>query len=160
MDDPGGDTDSDSSSSSSSSSSSNSPLLPSKNPFFKFFQRYRKDRRPDLHTDFSHSTTSVDTAGHDSNASSLDLPKEPIKEFHPTAADTYGVGKTVLDEIHESDQFAKQRGENVYFPFASKEDWEMGAWLIQSGLSMAEIDKFLKLSIVSLVREIWRCRTH
>lgn len=138
--------DAESLSSESSSSSSNSPLLPSRNPFFKFFKRNRKDRRPDLGA--SHSRTSLNSAS-TSTSESVDVPKGPIKDFHPTAADTYGRGKTILEEIHHSDQFAKQRNGNIYYPFVSKEDWEVAAWLIESGLSMAEIDKFLNLPFVS-----------
>ncbi len=58
---------------------------------------------------------------------------------------------TVLEEIRKSDQFAEQRWGNIYYPFASKEDWEVAAWLIESGLSMGEIDKFLKLAFVSRI---------
>ena len=45
----------------------------------------------------------------------------------------------------DSDDFADQRQKNLYYPFASKEDWEMAAFLLRSGMSMALIDDFLKL---------------
>lgn len=137
-----------SSSSSLPSSSSDSPLLPSRNPFFKFLKRNRKDRIPHRQWNYSGSRTSFDSVNTGSSAASTDLPKEPFEEFHPVAADTYGTGKTVMEQIQHSDQYAKQRDRNIYHPFVSKEDWEMAAWLIESGLSMAEIDKFLHLTIV------------
>jgi len=28
---------------------------------------------------------------------------------------------------------------NLYYPFASKQDWEMASWLLRSGLSMAAV---------------------
>lgn len=141
-----------SSSSSSSSDSSNSPLLPSRNPLFKFLRRNRRGRLPDRRSDGSGSRSSFDSA--DSITSSTDPPIEPFVEFHPTAADTYGRGKTTLDDVCDSDQFAEQRKGNMFHPFVSEEDWGVAAWLIESGLSMGEIDKFLKLTFVS---SILRC---
>lgn len=107
------DTDSESFSTSSTSSSldSDSPLLPSRNPFFKFFKCYRKDRTSrttQQPSERSDSRSSLDSAN-SSSLSTADLPSEPFLEFHPTAADTYGRGKTVFEEMHESDQFAEQR---------------------------------------------------
>ncbi|KAG1902914.1 uncharacterized protein F5891DRAFT_1186057 [Suillus fuscotomentosus] len=47
----------------------------------------------------------------------------------------------------ESDTYAEERMSNPYFPFAGKPDWEMAAFLLQSDLSMADIDEFLKLEL-------------
>ena len=46
------------------------------------------------------------------------------------------------------DQFAEHRKINMYYPFASRQDWEVGSLLLRSGLSMAGIDSFLSLELV------------
>ncbi len=67
-------------------------------------------------------------------------PSRVIDE-HPNAGYAFGSGQTILDQIRED----PQRQENMFHPFRDSDDFEMGAWLIQSGISMAEIDNFLKL---------------
>ncbi|KAF8119429.1 hypothetical protein EV363DRAFT_1076614, partial [Boletus edulis] len=37
---------------------------------------------------------------------------------------------------------------NLYYPFASHNDWQVANYLLQSGLSMAKIDEYLKLNLV------------
>lgn len=69
-------------------------------------------------------------------------------EKHTAAGFDYGKGKTIVDEIDE-DQFADERRNNRYYPFASRDDFEVGAWFIRSSVSMSDIDKFLKLPAVS-----------
>lgn len=70
---------------------------------------------------------------------------------HPSAASVYGQGKTFMDEFRK-DEFAHCREEtgNMYYPFASSAEWELGSFLLRSPLSMADTDKFLKLDMVSL----------
>lgn len=65
------------------------------------------------------------------------------------AAHEWGGGKTFMGNF-DLDDFADERKKNLYYPFASKEDWEMAAFLLRSGMSMALIDDFLKLQIVSI----------
>lgn len=65
----------------------------------------------------------------------------------PNAAPTWGAGKTFMGRF-DLDDFADQHKENLYYPFASKEDWEMAAFLLRSGMSMALIDDFLSLQFV------------
>lgn len=69
-------------------------------------------------------------------------------ETHPKPPKLYKNGKTLMD-IFTEDRFAHQRETNLYYPFASRDDWEIGSWLLQSGLSMKAIDKFLSLRLVS-----------
>ena len=68
---------------------------------------------------------------------------------HPSAAAVYGQGKTFMDEFRK-DEFADCREEtgNVYYPFASRAEWELGSFLLRSSLSMADTDQFLKLDVV------------
>lgn len=95
-----------------------------------------------------HGSIHESTPGTPSSDSSSQKRGPRIIKEHPRAAYDYGKGDTVLDAI-DNDQFAEQRRTNIYHPFKSKEDFEFGSWLIRSGVSMAEIDKFLKLSHVS-----------
>ena len=48
----------------------------------------------------------------------------------------------------DTDTFNAQRKVNLYYPFASRQDWELGSWLLRSGLSLVAIDKFLSLELV------------
>ncbi|KAG0697850.1 hypothetical protein DFH29DRAFT_1003402 [Suillus ampliporus] len=65
------------------------------------------------------------------------------------------------------------RKDNLFYPFASKEEWEVADYLLCSSLSMAAIDEFLKLRMLSFsnARELcsrakmlpsepsWKCQT-
>jgi hypothetical protein len=70
-----------------------------------------------------------------------------VTECFPGAAQTYGVGQTFMEQF-DSDVHADRRKANIYYPFASKFDWEIGSWLLRSGLSMALMDEFLTLESV------------
>jgi hypothetical protein len=72
------------------------------------------------------------------------------RDFYPEAAHVYGTGHKFMD-VFDADKYANERKENLYYPFASKQDWEMGAWLLRSGLSMPAIDQFLRLQLVSYI---------
>src|ERR1700722_17741462 len=73
------------------------------------------------------------------------------REEFADAAQAWAGGKTFLD-CFDLDDHAYLRQKNLYYPFASKHDWEMAAFLLRSGLSMALIDDFLKLQLVSTWR--------
>jgi hypothetical protein len=46
--------------------------------------------------------------------------------------------------------YQEMRGDgNVYYPFANEKEWELSAWLHQSGLPLSQMDTFLKLKYVS-----------
>ncbi|KAF8213514.1 hypothetical protein K438DRAFT_1902566 [Mycena galopus ATCC 62051] len=46
------------------------------------------------------------------------------------------------------DEFASRRKENLYYPFASQAEWQMASFLLRSGMTMRDIDDFLKLQLV------------
>ncbi|KAK6971672.1 hypothetical protein R3P38DRAFT_3336665 [Favolaschia claudopus] len=48
----------------------------------------------------------------------------------------------------DGDQFASEREENLYYPFASKDDWQVGSFFLRSRMTMKDIDEFLKIPIV------------
>ncbi|KAG2143329.1 hypothetical protein BD769DRAFT_1297671, partial [Suillus cothurnatus] len=56
-------------------------------------------------------------------------------------------GSTFLD-LFDADEYAECRVDNLYYPFTSKEEWEIADYLLRSSLSMAAIDEFLKLSMI------------
>lgn len=69
---------------------------------------------------------------------------------HPSAAATYGQGITFLDAFKQ-DRFAECRKTNLYYPFTSRTESELGVFLVRSPMSMAEIDRFLNLDMVCYV---------
>ena len=70
-----------------------------------------------------------------------------FQEFFPGASHTFGSGQTFID-IFDNDKFSEQREQFPYYPFASKDEWELASFLLRSGLSMAAMDKFFKLGLV------------
>lgn len=84
----------------------------------------------------------------------VDQPGDPhdgtVEEF-PGAAAIFSHQPNSFLERFDRDQFSNQRQSNLYYPFASRADWEFGLWLTRSGLSMAAIDSLLSLQLVSLV---------
>ncbi|KAG2123729.1 hypothetical protein DEU56DRAFT_701519, partial [Suillus clintonianus] len=60
-------------------------------------------------------------------------------------------GLTFLD-LFDANEYAEYRKENLFYPFTAKEEWEVGNFLLRSSLSMAVIDKFLKLLMIQKLR--------
>jgi hypothetical protein len=73
---------------------------------------------------------------------------EPFVDEYEGAAKEYGTGTTFMDEF-DRDQYAGERIKNLYYPFASRDEWEFAAFLLRSDLSMASIDSLLSLNLVS-----------
>lgn len=69
-------------------------------------------------------------------------------EEYAGSAKIYCQGQTFMDKF-DKDRYALERQENLYYPFASREEWQFAEFLLQSGLSMNAIDRFLKLDLVS-----------
>jgi len=55
--------------------------------------------------------------------------------------------ETRFEKIQRAQQCA---GDATWAPFSSLADWELSRWLVQSGVSQREIDKFLKLEAVRI----------
>ena len=75
----------------------------------------------------------------------------PFIEEYVGAAKEYGRGTTFMEKF-DCDQYVEERKTNLYYPFASRDEWELAAFLLRSDLSMASIDSFLSLKLVSLVQ--------
>ena len=72
-----------------------------------------------------------------------------LVEQFPGAAKTFqSESHTFLHEF-DQDHFSKERRGNLYYPFASRADWQFGLWLTRSGLSLAAVDSLLSLALVS-----------
>jgi hypothetical protein len=71
----------------------------------------------------------------------------PIIEGFEGASKTYGEGTTFTTQF-DYDQFANERTVNLYYPFASREEWGLASSLLCSSLSMRAIDTFLSLDLV------------
>ena len=71
-----------------------------------------------------------------------------VVDEYEGAAREYGTGTTFMDEF-DRDQYAGERIKNLYYPFASRDEWTFAAFLLRSDLSMASIDSLLSLNLVS-----------
>jgi hypothetical protein len=71
-------------------------------------------------------------------------------EWFEGAGMTYGAGDSFMSRFN-SDPYADERINNLYYPFASKDEWEWVAWTMRSGLSMAKINSYLSLRRVSQI---------
>lgn len=91
------------------------------------------------------SFTNQPSTATESNISKQDF----YTETHPNSSQTCGTDKTFTDLFSE-DKFNKERETQPFYPFASKDEWELSSFLLRSKLSMAAIDTFLKLKLVSL----------
>lgn len=84
-------------------------------------------------------------------ADPVPIQEEPISasrfEPFPSASKTFGRAQSFMDQF-DSDRYASERKNNLYFPWASKGDYALGAWLLRSGLSMQAINEFLALELV------------
>ena len=74
-------------------------------------------------------------------------PQSSSIEYFLGAAQTYRGGSAFINKFH-ADEFSNHRASNIYYPFASAGDWELGLWLLRSGLSMNAINSFLSLDLV------------
>ncbi len=75
------------------------------------------------------------------------LPRVPwIQDYPGAAGKTFNMGETSFECIRRRKAKA---GEDLWAPFECQEEWELAEWLVTSGLSQTNIDKFLKLEIVS-----------
>ena len=71
-------------------------------------------------------------------------------KYFPGASQSYPGRKTFMDQFF-SDKHGELHKDNLFYPFASQEDWQMASWLLRSRLSMAAIDSFLSLDLVSYI---------
>jgi hypothetical protein len=96
-------------------------------------------------------TMDTNDANHQSDEQYLeqDATLPPLyTETFPGASEIFGQGETYMDSF-DNDEHADERKTNLYYPFASQPEWELASYILKSGLSMAAVDEFLKLQMVS-----------
>lgn len=71
------------------------------------------------------------------------------EEYFVGAAQIFGRGTSFVDKFN-ADRFSAHRDENLYYPFASLQEWKLAQWLLRCGLSMSATNEFLSLELVSL----------
>jgi hypothetical protein len=76
---------------------------------------------------------------------------------HPNAAKVFGRGHTFMDQFNNDDFASARRQGHIYYPFASRDEWELASFLLRSNLSLADTDRFLKLELVSFIH-YYTCR--
>jgi hypothetical protein len=70
-----------------------------------------------------------------------------VEEYEGAGA-SYGKGTTFMDQFNQ-DAYASECSLNIYYPFSSRDEWELASFLLGPDLSMAAITKFLSLKLVS-----------
>lgn len=74
----------------------------------------------------------------------------PVIDYYPGAAKVVDPRGSKFMDAFDEDRFAEiRRNENLYYPFADRPEWELAEFLVTSSLSMAAINCFLSLSLVS-----------
>jgi hypothetical protein len=62
--------------------------------------------------------------------------------------------QTTMTEFSHLHQVQELKGtKNFFYPFSGETEWELVSWLHHAGISMSDIDKFLRLRYVSSFRE-------
>ena len=69
-------------------------------------------------------------------------------ETYQGCMETFPGGETFMSRFR-NDQYVEQQWQNIYFPWASQQEWAFASWLLRSHLSIAAIDCLLSLEIVS-----------
>jgi hypothetical protein len=72
--------------------------------------------------------------------------QEYRKNFPRPAGTIIGHGPSKFREVYK--ELQEMGDNNIYYPFANEMDWDLGAFLVEDGMPMADIDTFLKLSYV------------
>jgi hypothetical protein len=70
-------------------------------------------------------------------------------DYFPNPPLAFEEGYTFLS-LFDQDENSIYRKTNLYYPFSCRKDWQVASWLLRSGLSMAKIDSFLSLEMVSV----------
>ncbi|KAJ7784052.1 hypothetical protein B0H14DRAFT_2630709 [Mycena olivaceomarginata] len=69
------------------------------------------------------------------------------KDFHPKPSSTFGTAPTFIDNFSK-DRHTNDRQNNLYYPFASADEWEVASYLARSNMTVVQIDEFLKLRLL------------
>ncbi|KAG2036355.1 hypothetical protein BDR03DRAFT_982979 [Suillus americanus] len=70
------------------------------------------------------------------------------EECYEGAARCYSQDGITFLDLFDANEHAEYRKENLFYPFALREEWEVTDFLLHSALSMAAINTFLQLSMI------------
>ena len=70
-------------------------------------------------------------------------------EMYEGCSEVFPGSKLFMDNFRQ-DKYTGKWQENLYFPFASREEWQLASWLLRSHLSLSAIDSLLLLDIVCI----------
>jgi hypothetical protein len=115
-------------------------------PELLYFVDTPNDHLPSLP---AHSSLNPPDASSTRNAEAIWNPFR-IQE-HPKAAKVFGRGPTFMDQFDNDDFASARRQGHIYYPFASRDEWELASFLLRSNLSLGDTDCFLKLELVSFI---------
>ena len=71
-------------------------------------------------------------------------------EVFDGASKIFKHGMDFMDRF-DNDEHANKHRQNLFYPFASKDEWELASFLLQCGLSTTLIDELLCLNLVSIL---------
>ncbi|KAH9018300.1 hypothetical protein EDB84DRAFT_1589970 [Lactarius hengduanensis] len=117
----------------------------------EYQERRRQHQHIPIPTTLSPKPMDIDieaTAVEDFQEDVPNVDGRPFIQEYVGAAREYGCGTTFLQGF-DRDQYAHERKKNIFYPFASRGEWEMAAFLLRSGLTMSSIDSFLSLELIS-----------
>ena len=121
------------------------------------YQGRRGQNQPVPSDDFTPPTTpepmDIDAATLEGSRDVHNADSGPFIQEYAGAAVEYGRGTTFMERF-DDDQYAQERKTNLYYPFTSRDEWELASFLLRSDLSMASIDTFLSLKLVSVVYHV------
>ncbi|KAG1827703.1 hypothetical protein EV424DRAFT_1319335 [Suillus variegatus] len=89
---------------------------------------------------------SVDIGGDHFNVAGEEF--QSAEEWYEGAGTCYSRDGTTFLDLFDTDEYADCRKDNFFYPFASRNEWEVADFLLQSSLSMAAINEFLALSMI------------
>ena len=76
--------------------------------------------------------TSSSQNSEDSTSQNTEVVQNPfIIKKHPTSSQVYRCGETFMDRC-DKDEFMERRKSNIYYPFTSRDEWELASFLLCS----------------------------
>ena len=76
-----------------------------------------------------------------------------IREDFPGGGGFAVQGTTFMEQF-DKDLHSRERSKNPYYPFASRQEWQLGYFLLSSRMSLALINEFLRLDLVRSLPDI------
>ncbi|KAG1900849.1 uncharacterized protein F5891DRAFT_1188342 [Suillus fuscotomentosus] len=73
---------------------------------------------------------------------------QSAEEWYEGTGTCYSQDGTTFLDLFDTNEYANCRKDNLFYPFASRNEWEVADFLLRSLLSMAAINEFLALSMI------------